>query len=161
MISLVFVSARSVVVVAGLVLLACYVIGSGAWVQTSGSWYSSLARPSWQPPDWVFGVIWPYNFTILGIALFVVPGRLPANRLWLWVSFFAMSVIAALGWSYLFYVPHALAAASISLAVAALATLPLVWLVWSVSRPIALALVPYQVWLFLAASLSAGYASRN
>lgn len=154
-------SARTTVVVLGLVLLACYVIGSGVWVQTSGGWYAALNRPSWQPPDWVFGVIWPYNFTVLGIALVVVPGRLPPSRLWVWVSVFALSVVAALGWSYLFYVPHQLLAAAISLAVAGLATLPLLWLVFTVSRPLAIALMPYQVWLFLAASLSAGYASRN
>lgn len=154
-------TARTTVVVLGLVLLACYIIGAGVWVQTSGGWYASLTRPSWQPPDWVFGVIWPYNFTVLAIALVVVPGRLLVDRLWVWLAAFALSVAAALMWSYLFYVPHNLLAAAVSLAVAGLATLPLLALAWSVSRPIALALAPYQVWLFLAASLSVGYASRN
>ena len=154
-------SARTTVTVIGLVLLVAYVAGSGFWVQTSGGWYSSLARPAWQPPDWVFGLIWPYNFTVLGIAMVVVPRRLQPSRLWLWLLVFAVSVAAALGWSYLFYVPHSLIAASGCLLLAALATAPLLWMAWQVSRPLALALLPYQLWLAIATTLSAGYASRN
>lgn len=154
-------SARNAVISLGLVLLAAYIAGSGFWVQTSGSWYSSLSRPPWQPPDWVFGLIWPYNFTVLGIAMVAVPRRLEPARLWPWLLLFALSVVAALTWSYLFYVPHALVAACVALALAALATAPLLWIAWQVSRPLGLALIPYQLWLVIAATLSAGYASRN
>ena len=52
----------------GIAILAAYVIGSGLWVNTGDNWYRNLNQPSWQPPDFIFGIIWPYNFIVLGIA---------------------------------------------------------------------------------------------
>jgi tryptophan-rich sensory protein len=54
---------------AGIALVFIYVIGSGLWVNTGDGWYRSLNQPAWQPPDFIFGIIWPYNFVVLGIAL--------------------------------------------------------------------------------------------
>ena len=152
---------RTAATVIGLVLLTAYIAGSGFLVQASGGWYSSLVRPVWQPPDWVFGLIWPYNFVVLGIAMVAVPRRLQPARLWLWLLVFAVSVASALGWSYLFYVPHHLVAASACLLLAALATVPLVSMAWQTNRQIGMALLPYQLWLFIATTLSAAYAARN
>ena len=56
----------------GLGLVVLYAAGSGFWVSGSDQWYRSLNAPSWQPPDWVFGVIWPYNFIVLGITAVLV-----------------------------------------------------------------------------------------
>lgn len=154
-------SARTVSTAVGFIVLAVYVAGSGVWMQTSGSWYSSLSRPPWQPPDWVFGLIWPYNFVVLGVAAFLIPRRATAPVARWWVAVFAASVIAALAWSYLFYVPHRLPAAAVALGLAAVLTLPLVGLAWRTTLALGVALVPYQVWLAVATSLSVGYAQRN
>ena len=39
-----------------------YAALSGTWVSTQPGWYASLPQPSWQPPPWIFGVMWPLNF---------------------------------------------------------------------------------------------------
>jgi benzodiazapine receptor len=59
---------KSVAAGIGIVLVLIYALGSGFWVNNAPGWYTSLNRPSWQPPDFVFGLIWPYNFVILGVA---------------------------------------------------------------------------------------------
>ena len=56
----------------GLVLL--YAGGSNYWNRQDG-WYQSLTQPSWQPPGFVFGLIWPYNFIVIGIALYTIATR--------------------------------------------------------------------------------------
>lgn len=145
----------------GVALVIIYAIGSGLWVSTGDGWYQSLNAPSWQPPDWVFGVIWPYNFIVLGISSVIVSQRLSQNLTVLWLSLFALSVIGALVWAYQFYVPHNLAIATVGLFVAALTTIPIVIITYKASWPTFVALVPYQLWIITAAFLSWGYQKRN
>ena len=145
----------------GIALVLIYAIGSGMWVSSANSWYQSLNSPSWQPPDWVFGVIWPYNFVALGIAAVLVGQRLNMVRTISWLAFFALSVISALTWAFLFYQPHNLKAAAISLVMAALLNIPVVLIAFKASRALGIALIPYQVWLVLATGLSIQYARLN
>ncbi len=145
----------------GISLVFIYAIGSGVWVSTSPGWYSTLVRPPWQPPDFVFGIIWPYNFVMLGIAAFNVAQSLNRNQTLVWLGFFAASVAAALTWAYQFYVPHNLSLAAVALVVAALLTLPVLYLTFKASLLIGLLLVPYQIWVIIASTLAWGYSTRN
>ncbi len=145
----------------GISLVFIYAIGSGVWVSTSPGWYSTLVRPPWQPPDFVFGIIWPYNFVMLGIAAFNVAQSLNRNQTIIWLGFFAASVAAALTWAYQFYVPHNLSLAAVALVVAALLTLPVLYLTFKASLLIGLLLVPYQIWVTIASTLAWGYSTRN
>lgn len=147
--------------IASTALVIGYAVGSGIWVTTGDSWYRSLDQPPWQPPDAVFGIIWPYNFAVLiaaGIA--VAAAGSPAARA-TWLACLAVGVVAALAWARLFYVSHALWPAAIALIAAAVVTVPIVVTAWQVRTWAGAVLVPYNVWLALAASLSVGYALRN
>ena len=143
--------------IAGLAIIAGYAIGSGFWVQTSGAWYQSLRRPPWQPPDIVFGLIWPYNFLLLGVAAWVVTQRLDRGATLWWLGWLLASVTCALIWSQQFYGPHHLGIAAFALAIGALLTLPVLAITWRASTLVGALLVPYQLWMLVAASLSAGY----
>ena len=145
----------------GVSLVFIYAIGSGVWVSNAPGWYSTLVRPPWQPPDFVFGIIWPYNFVMLGIAAFNVVQTLNRNQTIIWLSFFAASVAAALTWAYQFYVPHNLSIAAIALVVAALLTFPVLYLTFKASLLIGTLLLPYQIWVIIASTLAWGYSTRN
>ena len=145
----------------GIALVFIYAFGSGIWVSNAPGWYTSLIRPPWQPPDFVFGLIWPYNFFMLGIAAFNVAQSLNRTQTITWLAFFGASVVSALVWAYQFYVPHNLSIAAIALAMAALLTLPVLYLTFKASLLIGFLLVPYQVWVAIAATLAWGYSTRN
>lgn len=145
----------------GFVIVAIYIAGSSAYVSSSSAWYLSLTRPQWQPPNWVFGVIWPYNFLVLGIASWKIPHSLSPFTSALWLIFLAASVVAALYWSYQFYQPHNLALAAVSLSVAAILTVPLTAIAFQSSLGLGVALLPYQVWIVLAACLSTAIYRMN
>ncbi|MGA1419207.1 MAG: TspO/MBR family protein [Ilumatobacteraceae bacterium] len=145
----------------GTIIVLIYAVGAGRWVSTDAGWYRSLERPPWQPPDVVFGLIWPYNFVMLGVASWFVAGREQRTDQVVWLVSLALSVVAALTWAYQFYVPHALTTAGFALTAATLLTLPLIVVAVRVSLLLGVALVPYQLWLAVATSLAFGYASRN
>ena len=145
----------------GILFVFIYAFGSGIWVSSSPGWYSSLNRPSWQPPSAVIGLIWPYNFAVLGIASYQVSRSLTRIENISWLAFFGLSIAAALTWAYQFYVPHNFLFASIALTSAALLTLPVLLLAFRASMAMGLLLVPYQIWVAIAASLAWGYLARN
>ena len=142
----------------GLVLL--YAVSSGFFIDNSG-WYQSLNKPTWQPPDIVFGLIWPYNFIMLGISGFIVVRDASSSRSMIFLVFLALSVVAALAWSYFFYQPHDFTRASIALGLAALFTLPLLILTLQTNALVGILLIPYQGWLTIATLLSVSYGKLN
>jgi len=152
---------KSLLSVIGVVIVFVYVIGSGLWVNTGDNWYRSLNQPPWQPPDFIFGLIWPYNFVILGFASVAVANKLSTTNAIVYLSIFALSVAAALTWANQFYRPHNLYAASIALAVVALLTLPMLYFIYQASVPLFFATTVYQVWVITATYLSYNYAKLN
>ncbi len=152
---------RSSASVIRIALVLIYAIGSGLWVNTGDGWYRNLNQPSWQPPDFIFGLIWPYNFIVLGIAAVVVSQRASKPVVVIYLALFAASVVSALVWAYQFYRPHNLVAASIALTVTVLLTVPMTVTLFTVSVPVALVVVPYQVWISVAATLSWRYSQLN
>lgn len=152
---------RTTAFLLGLLIVGLYATGSGYWVQTSGDWYNALRRPAWQPPGVVFGLIWPYNFLMLGVASYIVSERLERQSVIAWLCWLLASVVCALVWSQQFYGPHNLGIAAAALVSAALLTLPVVILAWRASTTVGVLLLPYQVWVMLAASLSVAYRQLN
>ena len=145
----------------GVALVLIYVVGSGLWVNTGDGWYRGLNQPAWQPPDFIFGIIWPYNFIVLGFAAVIVSNRLSAALVATYLTVFAITVASALTWAFEFYRPHNLEAASTALTCVAVLTVVLVVIASRASLPLALALLPYQVWVLIASFLSWTYARLN
>ena len=142
-------------------LVLIYAAGSGLWVSTGDSWYRSLTAPSWQPPDWVFGTIWPYNFIFLGIVGWQVISNLGNSWGKVWLSIFAVTIAFALTWANLFYVKHNIGGASIALSLVAFFTVPLLAIAFKTNYKYGLLLTPYQLWVTTASFLSFSYYKLN
>ncbi|MFZ9100686.1 MAG: TspO/MBR family protein [Candidatus Planktophila sp.] len=151
---------RTISAIIGVALVFIYAGGANYWNRQDG-WYQSLNQPSWQPPGFVFGLIWPYNFIVIGIALWVIASKASPAMVAISLGLFAISVTFALRWSYLFYEVHDLKAAASSLLTTAILTLPLLIITFSQSIKVGIALIPYQIWIFTAAALGASYAQNN
>jgi tryptophan-rich sensory protein len=151
---------RNVVGILGTAIVAVYAIVSGRWVATDAEWYRSLPRPAWQPPSFVIGIIWPYNFALLIVATWLVASRSSSTNQLIWLSSLTLSVVAALSWAHLFYVPHSILASAFALVLATLFTIPLLVIAFRVSPALGIAFVPYQIWLAIATSLAFAYASQ-
>ena len=98
---------------------------------------------------------------MLGFAAYNVAQSLQRNLAITWLTFFALSVAAALTWAYQFYVPHNLSIAAIALVIAAALTAPVLYLTFKASILLGTLLVPYQIWVIIASTLAWGYSTRN
>ncbi len=48
--------------------------GLGAWATFTSvqSWYPTLAKPAFNPPNWIFGPMWTLIYVLMGIACFLI-----------------------------------------------------------------------------------------
>lgn len=152
---------RIVAAIAGVLIVLVYAGLSGRWVGTDSGWYLSLQQPPWQPPPIVFGLIWPYNFIVLIVAAIWLSLNAAPRTAIGFLLLIAGSVVFALIWAYQFYVPHHLGVAAIALTLAALITVPAVTVAFTERWWLGALLVPYQLWLVIAASLAWGYRALN
>lgn len=117
------------------------------------TWYPTLDRPSWTPPDWVFAPVWTTLYVLIGIAGWRVQ-RLPfdsgrnAMHVW-WIQLILNAI-----WTPLFFGAHALGAAFIVIALLWLSILRFARLTWRVDRAASLLFLPYLAWVSYAASLN-------
>jgi translocator protein len=150
--------ARTAFTVAFLGVVVAYAALATVWVGADEGWYEALPKPSWQPPDVVFGVMWPLNFLALGACGVWLSRAATARQAAAILAVVAVSVLFAIGWAYLFYVPpHRLLGAAICLAFAAALTWLAVALTFRVRTWTGVLLVPYGLWLTVASSLAFGY----
>lgn len=142
-------------------LVLVYSIGSAIWVSTGDNWYRSLNQPSWQPPDWVFGVIWPYNFIVLAIVGWLIASRTDRSTNIVWSSLLAIGVVCALLWSRIFYVNHQILLSTLFLLVVAISAVILFILSVNKVGGLAFILLPYVLWISTATVLSYSYSRLN
>ena len=142
---------------AGALLIALYAVLAVRWTGAGSAWAATLRRPPWQPPDIVFGVIWPLNFAAMAVAGVAVVRTASLPDVVLWLALFCASAALALGWARSFYVHHRLGRAALLLLGAATLTWGLVALTAGLTAWAAWVLVPYAVWLTVASSLAVGY----
>jgi translocator protein len=145
-------------------LVLCLGVGAlgGAITATSvTTWYTTLMKPSFNPPDWVFGPVWTTLYVTIAIAGWRVwrTGRLHASRghrsvtiaLWVWGAQLALN----LGWSLVFFgarMPGLALAEIILLWIAVAVTISLFW---HIDRLAGALLTPYLAWVSFATLLNA------
>ena len=119
-----------------------------------GPWYANLVKPSWQPPNWLFGPVWTSIYILTGIAA-VRAWRL-GNAIQRKRFLLALSINCALNvlWSFLFFNRQRPDLAFVEVTLLWLSILALVQLPWSYSRRSSLLLLPYLLWVSFAAYLN-------
>ena len=150
----------AVVTVAGIELLG----GLSGWLSNSGyenSWFADLQKPSFMPPGWIFGVVWPILYALLGIALAMILAEPPSDRRRVALILFFVQLALNFAWSPIFFAGHDISLAKwlifIMAAVAAAAARQFLKL-W---RPAGLLMIPYLAWLVFAATLNATIEALN
>src|SRR5262249_48079814 len=80
------------------------VAGIGAWLTELSPWYHTLRKPSWQPPDWLFGPAWSVILALASLAAFLAwrNAATSAERITVVVLFVVNGALNIL-WSPLFF----------------------------------------------------------
>ncbi len=126
-----------------------------------GEWYRALAKPAWNPPDWLFGPAWTliYALTALaGVEAWQVAA--PAQRRMLGILFAINGALNVL-WSLLFFRLRRPDWALVEVALLWLSIVSLIVYCGPLRRRTIGLLLPYLLWVSFAAALNASIVDLN
>ena len=113
-------------------------------------WYDDLAKPSWQPPKWVFAPVW----TALYVAIAVAGWRLWAAGSGLGVALWAVQLGLNAIWSPLFFGARRIDLALVDVVAMWMAVMATVAVAATVDGIATALLAPYLAWVSFAAALN-------
>lgn len=119
-------------------------------------WFRDLNKPSWQPPDWAFPVVWMVLYSINAASGWLVwettgfegPGLLA-------MAVYGVGLMLNASWSYIFFGLKRLDWAKTSAGLLCLAVALQIIVFLPISQLAGLILLPYLAWVMVAAVLSA------
>ena len=146
-------------------VLVCQLAGIVGVLTTetgTSTWYRELAKPSFQPPGWVFGPVWTLLYALMGIAAWRV-WRLGVERPGVGraLGLFAVQLLLNAAWSPIFFGAHAIGPALAVLAALWLTLLATIVAFRPLDRIAALLLAPYLAWVTFATVLNASILALN
>jgi len=94
-----------------LVVVVCLSIGYMSGIVTRSAittWYPTLIKPSFNPPNWIFAPVWSLLYVMMGVAAGLVWNQMDSNKEGVKKAlfFFAIQLILNALWSYLFFGLH-------------------------------------------------------
>lgn len=141
--------------VLGLAAFLTLVIGGGSLIgvwNLPGDWYAGLAKPTFNPPNWIFAPVWTVLYVLIAVAGWRTWRRAPADaamRVW-WAQLAANFV-----WSPVFFSLQSLGGA-LAIIVALLALIFAFIAMTRRADPVAAWLfAPYAAWVAFATVLNA------
>ena len=145
-------SSKKPIVIA--ILLSLIVGGLGGAATEIGPWYFQLQKPSWQPPDWLFGPAWTTIYVLTSIAGVKAWRRADEVQRRYFMGALLLNLVLNLLWSLIFFTSQRPDIALIEVVPLWLSILLMVLLVHSYSPVSALLMLPYLGWVAFAAYLN-------
>lgn len=123
------------------------------------AWYATLAKPTWQPPNWLFGPVWTVLYTLIGLA---------GARIWSKTKqedslrrIFAAQLFLNALWTPVFFGAHNLLGGLVIIYVMDVLIMILIARLWKSDRVAMWMLVPYLAWILFATFLNAAILGLN
>jgi translocator protein len=130
-------------------------LGSLATVPNLEPWYAGLAKPSFTPPNWIFGPTWTVLYVLMASAVWRVmrlPRGTPCKTLA--IFFFFAQLAANAAWSWMFFGAQSPALGLINI-VPQWAAVALAWYLFrQLDRIAGCCLLPLWIWVSFASILN-------
>ena len=137
-----------------LILFLILAIGGGlaiGFLTAPGEWYAGLAKPAFNPPNWLFAPVWTVLYVLIAVAGWRVWQRDHGSfAMKLWWAQLGLNFL----WSPTFFAAHQIGLALIVILLLLAAILAFIVTAWRLDRPAAWLFVPYAVWVAFASALN-------
>ncbi len=141
------------------------IIGSLFTTTAIDTWYTTLVRPSFAPPSWIFGPVWTTLFLLMGIASFLVwrKGKTEgfSKRIRIALTLFGIQLVLNTLWSIIFFGSENLGGAFFEIIFLWIAIVATTVAFYKIIKPAAYLLLPYIAWVTFAAYLNYAFWQLN
>ncbi len=130
--------------------------GVGGLVTTPAisTWYATLNKPWFTPPDWLFGPVWTLLYVLMGLALFLV-WRSPRSRTRdIGIALFAVQLAVNIFWSFAFFGLENTLYGVLTIIPLWVLIAATIFQFYKVSKGAAFLMVPYILWVSIATALN-------
>lgn len=121
------------------------------------TWYATLIRPAFAPPNWVFGPVWTILYTLIGISLYKIWVKNKKGSLKLFFFHLFLNAI----WSPIFFGLHDLALAFLVIVIMDITLIFIIKNFYKLNRTAGLILIPYLLWIGFATILNFSFWQLN
>jgi len=139
-------------------IVVCQLAGLLGAIFTSSAiptWYTTLEKPLFVPPEWTFSVVWTFLYLLMGLALYIVWRKGWDRRdVRLATCVFGIQLFLNFLWSVLFFGLRSPLLGIIEIVFLWFAIVATIWLFYRISRPAGVLLMPYLAWVSFAALLN-------
>jgi benzodiazapine receptor len=124
-------------------------------------WYETLNRPSFNPPNWLFGPVWTTLYMLLGISLFLIWKQSASKERNLAIFVFLLQQALNFGWSFIFFYFNMIGFALIEIILLWISIIVMLVLFYKIKPMTAYINIPYLIWVTFATILNASYYILN
>ena len=152
--------------IAGLIgfLALCFAVSiAGAVVTASsvGTWYTTLHKPAFNPPNWIFAPVWTVLFVMMAVAAWQVWRQRGWRNAKAAMLLFLVQLVLNFAWTYLFFGQRAIGVALVEIVILLAAILATMRAFWMRDRVAGLLMIPYAGWVSFATLLNAAIWQLN
>lgn len=124
------------------------------------TWYASLRKPPFNPPNGIFGPVWTILYVLMGISFYLILVAPSINKRTA-IALFITQLVLNFFWSIIFFNLHQIGFALIEIITLWFIILLMIIAFYRISRLAALLQVPYLLWVTFATTLTAAIYSLN
>jgi translocator protein len=139
-------------------------IGAIAGIFTSQAvpvWYATLNRPSFNPPNWLFGPVWTTLYILMGISLFLIWKQDKSKERNFAILSFIIQLTLNFAWSFIFFYFNRIGLALVDIILLWIGIVMMLVLFYRIKLIAAYINIPYLLWVSFASILNASYFLLN
>lgn len=129
--------------------------------QAVPEWYETLNRPSFNPPNWLFGPVWTTLYILMGISLFLIWKQRATRERNKALLIFGLQMALNFGWSFIFFYFNRIGLALVEIVFLWISILMMCVLFYKIKPLAAWINIPYLIWVTFATVLNAAYFLLN
>jgi benzodiazapine receptor len=118
------------------------------------SWYSTLIKPSFNPPNYLFGPVWTTLYILMGISFYLVHEGCSKEEKRKVMIVFSIQLILNFFWSIIFFLYQQPGLAAIEIVVMWLSIAYMIYVFYPIHKLASLLQVPYLLWVSFASVLN-------
>jgi tryptophan-rich sensory protein len=129
-------------------------IGGIATASSITTWYAEINKPSFNPPNYLFGPVWTALYILMGISIYMILQSPKTELRKKAIAIFCIQLFLNFCWSFIFFKFQLLGLAFIEIILIWVSIITMIIIFFEINKKAALLQIPYLLWVSFASILN-------